>query len=233
MRTTRLLLPLAAAIALAACTQQAPSPDHAAASTAPAGEALAETAETAEPVAGVSGTYVIDPSHTDVIAQWSHFGFSHPIAHFSGVEGQIVYDADDVPASSVEVTIPLSGLNSHVGKFDDHLRSADFFDAATFPEATFKSTAVESAGGNKLKVTGDLTIKDNTHPVVLDVTINKFGEQPMAGRPAAGFDAVAQIKRSDFGVGAYAPNVSDEVELRITTEAVVAEDAASAPAAAE
>ncbi|WP_101926342.1 MULTISPECIES: YceI family protein [Luteimonas] len=240
MRTTQfLLLPLAAALALAACADQdAPATDTAAGTAAVAAPTTAApadtsaTADNAETVTGISGTYVIDPQHTDVIAQWSHFGFSHPVAHFGQVDGRIVYNAEDVAASSVEVTLPLAGLNSHVGDFDEHLRSADFFDAAQFPNATFKSTAVESAGGNKLKVTGDLTIKDITKPVVLDVTINKFAEQPMAKRAAAGFDAVAQIKRSDFGVGAYAPNVSDEVELRITTEAVVAEDAA-APAAAQ
>jgi len=239
MRHRYLLLPLAAAIALAACAQQEPAaPAQPAApateaAAAPASEALAETAPTAEPIAGVSGTYILDPKHTDVIAQWSHFGFSNPVAHFGDVSGQIVYNAENVGASSVEVTLPLSGLNSHVGDFDDHLRSADFFDAAKFPNATFKSTAVESAGTNKLKVTGDLTIKDITKPVVLDVTINKFGEQPMAKRAAAGFDAVAKIKRSDFGVGAYAPNVSDDVELRITTEAIVAEGAAPAAPAAQ
>ncbi|ATD68620.1 polyisoprenoid-binding protein [Luteimonas chenhongjianii] len=241
MRTAYLLLPLAAAIALAACAQQDPaSTDVAApasaqtaqtAQTASPSEAMAETEPTAEAIAGVSGTYVLDPKHTDVIAQWSHFGFSNPIAHFGDVSGQIVYDADNVGASSVEVTLPLSGLNSHVGDFDAHLRSADFFDAAKYPNATFKSTSVESAGPNKLKVTGDLTIKDITRPVVLDVTINKFGEQPMAKRPAAGFDAVTQIKRSDFGMGMAAPNVSDEVELRITTEAVAAGDAPAATAA--
>jgi len=237
MRTAHLLLPLAAALALAACAQQDQAPADAtppavSAPAQPSSEALAETEPTAEAVAGVSGTYVLDPNHTDVIAQWSHFGFSNPIAHFGEVSGQIVYNAENVGASSVEVTLPLSGLNSHVGAFDDHLRSADFFDAAKFPNATFKSTAVESAGTNKLKVTGDLTIKDITRPVVLDVTINKFGEQPMAKRAAAGFDAVAQLKRSDFGLGMAAPNVSDEVELRITTEAVVAEgDAPAAPAA--
>ncbi|MGO3127564.1 MAG: YceI family protein [Luteimonas sp.] len=237
MRTRHLLLPLAAALALAACAQQ----DQATADTTspaattpaqPSSEALAETEPTAEAIAGVSGTYILDPAHTDVIAQWSHFGFSNPVAHFGQVDGRIVYDAENVGASSVEVTLPLSGLNSHVGDFDDHLRSADFFDAAKFPNATFKSTAVESAGTNQLKVTGDLTIKDITKPVVLDVTINKFGEQPMAKRAAAGFDAVAQLKRSDFGLGMAAPNVSDEVELRITTEAIVAEgDAPAAPAA--
>ena len=238
MRTAHLLLPLAAALALAACAQQEPAPADTTAPAAstpaqPASETMAENEPTAEAIAGVSGTYVLDPDHTDVIAQWSHFGFSNPIAHFGDVSGQIVYNAENVGASSVEVTLPLSGLNSHVGDFDDHLRSADFFDAAKFPNATFKSTAVESAGTNKLKVTGDLTIKDITKPVVLDVTINKFGEQPMAKRAAAGFDAVATIKRSDFGVGAYAPNVSDDVELRITTEAVVAEGAAPAAPAAQ
>ncbi|WP_394002130.1 YceI family protein [Luteimonas sp. WGS1318] len=236
MRTPRLLLlPLAAAIALAACAQQdnAPAGTTESAAAAPAVEAPVGPDAAATPVTGVSGTYILDPKHTDVIAQWSHFGFSNPIAHFGEVDGRIVYDADNVANSSVEVTLPLSGLNSHVGDFDDHLRSADFFDAARFPNATFRSTAVESAGTNRLRVTGDLTIKDITRPVVLDVTINKFGEQPMAKRPAAGFDAVAQIKRSDFGVGAYAPNVSDEVELRITTEAVVAEDAAPAATQAE
>lgn len=239
MRTAHLLLPLAAALALAACAQQDPAPADAtppaaSAPAQPSTEAPADTAApTAEAITGVSGTYVLDPKHTDVIAQWSHFGFSNPVAHFGEVSGQIVYNAENVGASSVEVTLPLSGLNSHVGDFDDHLRSADFFDAAKFPNATFKSTAVESAGTNQLKVTGDLTIKDITKPVVLDVTINKFGEQPMAKRAAAGFDAVATIKRSDFGVGAYAPNVSDEVELRITTEAVVAEGAAAAAPAAQ
>lgn len=166
-------------------------------------------------------TYKIDAGHTTVIAQWSHFGFSNPSANFGQAEGVIVYDADNISASRVEVKLPLSGLNSFVPAFDEHLRSADFFDAEKFPAATFTSTRVEAAGEGKLKVTGNLTIKDITHPVVLDVTLNKVGEQPMAKRPAIGFDAITTIKRTDFGVGKYAPAVSDEVSLRITTEAVV------------
>ncbi len=166
-------------------------------------------------------TYKLDPSHTNVIAQWNHFGFSNPYANFGQVDGTLVYDADDVSASSVQVTLPLTGLDSFVADFDEHLKSADFFDAASFPAATFKSTAVEAAGEGKLKVTGDLTIKDITQPVVLDVTLNKAGVHPMNQREAIGFDATATIKRSDFGVGAYVPNVGDEVKLRITTEAMV------------
>ena len=176
----------------------------------------ASTAALAEQV-----TYTLDPAHTDVIAQWNHFGFSNPTAHFGNVDGTLVYDADNVAASSVEVTLPLSGLDSYTAKFDEHLRSADFFEVAAFPVATFKSTKVESVGEGKLKVTGDLTIKDITKPVVLDVTLNKVGVNMMK-LPAIGFDATTTVKRSDFGLGMAAPAVSDEVQIRITTEASAA-----------
>ena len=166
-------------------------------------------------------TYKIDANHTDVVASWSHFGFSNPIAHFGQVDGFITYDPANVAASKVEVTLPLAGLNSHVPDFDDHLRSDDFFDAAKFPNVTFKSTSVKAAGKGKLTVIGDLTIKGITKTVTLNVTINKIGDQPIAKRAAAGFNATTTIKRSDFGVGKYAPNVSDDVKLTITTEAIV------------
>lgn len=166
-------------------------------------------------------TYKIDPNHTSVTASWSHFGFANPIAHFGDVDGSITYDPAKPANSKVEVTIPLSGLESHVDDFNDHLRSADFFDAAKYPTITFRSTRVTPAGKDRLKVAGDLTVRGITKPAVLDVTINKIGEQPMAKRAAAGFDATTTLKRSDFGLDKYAPNVSDAVTIRITTEAVV------------
>ena len=166
-------------------------------------------------------TYKLDPTHTNVLAQWSHFGFSNPTAHFGNVDGTLVYDAANVGASSVQVTLPLSGLEAFSAKFNEHLRSGDFFDAAKYPVATFKSTKVEAAGEGKLRVTGDLTIKDVTRPVVLDVTLNKAADHPMLKTAAIGFDATATISRTEFGVGAYVPNVGDEVTLRITTEGSV------------
>lgn len=170
--------------------------------------------------------YRIDPTHTDVIAQWNHLGFSRPSAHFGQVDGTIVHDADNVSASSVQVTIPLSGLNAYVARFDAHLRSADYFDAEVFPVATYRSTAVEDLGDGRLKVTGELTIKDITRTVVLDVVLNKAAPHPRNNRPTIGFDATTTLLRSDFGLGRGAPAVSDEVSLRITTEAqaVVAAD---------
>lgn len=210
-KTRKLLLPLALALAVVVAQ--------------PATSAFAAPAAAAAPAKGVSGTYKLDPAHTDVLVQWTHFGFSNPSAHFGDVDGTLVYNAQDVSKSSVNVTLPLSGLNSFTAKFDEHLKSADFFDAAKFPTATFKSTKVTSAGGNKLTVAGDLTIKGVTKPVVLAVTLNGAGPHPMKKVPALGFDATTTVKRSDFGLGAYVPNVSDEVKIRITTEAL--QDAAA------
>lgn len=231
MSTTirNLLLPLAIAAAVAACSK----PAEPAATAAPADAAVAasvEAAPAAPAITAVSGTYQLDPTHTDVLAQWTHFGFSQPSAHFGISDGTLVYDAADVAKSSVQVTMPISGINSFVDKLDEHLQSAEFFDVGKFPNATFKSTSVAAAGTNKLTVTGDLTIKDVTKPVTLDVTLNGAGEHPMLKKQAIGFSATATIKRSDFGVGAYAPNVSDDVQLRITTEGVLA-DAPAAEAA--
>jgi polyisoprenoid-binding protein YceI len=175
-------------------------------------------------------SYKIDPNHTDVIASWSHFGFSNPIAHFGQVDGVIVHDADNVGQSSVKVTIPLSGMDAHVEDFNEHLRSADFFDAGKYPTITFNSTKVEAAGDNKLRVLGDLTVHGVTRPAVLDVTINKLADHPMAKRAAAGFSATTTLKRSDFGLDKYVPNVSDEVKISITTEAMVPKGEAKAAA---
>ena len=164
-------------------------------------------------------TYKLDPSHTMVLFSWNHFGFSNPTANLGIGEGTVVYDEAKPANSSVEVSLPLANLDTHVSALDEHLKKPDFFDADKYPVVTFKSTRVEALGGNKFKVTGDLTVHGVTKPVVLDATLNKAGMQPMLKVPAIGFDATATIKRSDFGMGAYVPNVSDEVQIRITTEA--------------
>lgn len=163
--------------------------------------------------------YDIDPTHTQVQFTYNHMGFSNITGRFDEVTGDFLFDAADPTKSSVSITIPVSSISTGVAKLDEHLLKADFFDAAQFPTATFKSTGVTAAGEGKLAVAGDLTIHGVTRPVVLDVTINGIGEHPMRKAPAAGFDASASIKRSDFGVGAYVPAVSDEVTLSITVEA--------------
>ncbi|MDF4026761.1 YceI family protein [Luteibacter sp. PPL201] len=180
--------------------------------------ALAGLLATAGIAVAAPATYQLDPTHTMVLFSWNHFGFSNPSADLNNVQGTLVYDEKDPSKSSVDVTLPLSGLDTFVPKLDEHLKSADFLDATKYPNITFKSTKVSAAGKGKLKVTGDLTVHGVTKPVTLDVTVNKVGDHPMLKVPAVGFDATATLKRSDFGVGAYVPNVSDEIKVRITTE---------------
>lgn len=235
MKTLR-LLPLAAAltITLAACqpadTSTTPVPEATPAAAAQADAAQAQ--HSAQAIELVSGTYTIDPTHTLVLAQWNHLGFSNPSANFPDASGSIVIDADNIANSSVNVTFPMANLVSFTKAFDDHLKNSDFFDVAKFPEARFVSTRIESLGGNQYKVTGDLTIKDRTQSVTLDATLNGSGAHPMNQSQTIGFDATTNIKRSDFGVDYAAPAVSDEVKLRITTEASIKADAPAQAAAA-
>ena len=166
-------------------------------------------------------TYKLDPSHTMVLFSWNHFGYSNPTADFGLGEGTLVFDEQHPAASSVQVSLPLAMLDTHVPALDKHLKEPDFFNADKYPVVTFKSTAVQPLGGNKFKVTGKLTVHGVTKVVVLDATLNKIGPHPMSKAQSIGFDATASIKRSDFGMGAYVPNVSDAVNIRITTEGSV------------
>ena len=184
--------------------------------------ALASLLALATFAAQAADTYTIDPTHTQVEFTYSHFGFSNITGRFDAIESEFLFDPADPTQSSVKVTIPVASISTGVEKLDTHLLSADFFDAEKYPTATFVSTGVTAAGEGQLKVAGDLTIHGITRPVVLDVTVNKVGEHPMAKTPAAGFDARTVIKRSDFGVGGYAPAVSDEVTIEITVESRLA-----------
>ena len=168
-------------------------------------------------------SYALDPGHTQAVFSWNHFGYSNPTAQFGKVEGTLDFDQAHPAKAKVKVTIDLGSVNSNVPKLDEHLQNADFFDVAKYPQATFTSTKVEQgASADKLKVTGDLNLHGVTKPVVLDVTVNKVAEHPMWKAPVAGFDATTTIKRNEFGIGKYAPMVSDDIKIHITTEGIEA-----------
>jgi polyisoprenoid-binding protein YceI len=174
------------------------------------------TLSIAKPVA-----YQIDPGHSATVFSWSHFGFSTPSANFSDIQGTINVDNEKPANSSVNVNIPVSSINTNVKALDDHIKTAEFFDAAKYPNITFKSTKVQALGKNKYKITGDLTVKGVTKPVVLDAVLNKQGVHPMTKLQTVGFNATTSFNRSAFGVGAYVPNVGDKITVNITTEASI------------
>jgi polyisoprenoid-binding protein YceI len=165
-------------------------------------------------------TYTLESKHSMGTIRWGHLDFSNPTAQFNQIEGTLEFDPAAPARSTVMVTIPLSHLTSGVPDLDEDLRSPTFFDLARYPAATFTSTRVETTGmANQLKVTGNLSLRGVTKPVTLDVTINKVGTNPRLHLPAVGFEATATLKRSDFGMGKYVPQVSDEVTIHITSQA--------------
>jgi len=165
-------------------------------------------------------TYTFEPEHTQGVVRWNHLGFANPTAQFNNVQGTLEFDQADPGRSSVMVTIPLTSMSTGVPGLNEDFQSSDFFDFAKFSAATFKSSKVEKgATPGTLKVVGDLNLHGITKPVALDVTINKVGTNPRNQVPTVGFEAIATLKRSDFGLGLYVPQVSDEVHLHITAEA--------------
>ena len=179
--------------------------------------AVASTLTLAAPV-----DYKIDPTHTATVFSWNHFGFSTPSANFSDIQGVIKVDNAKPANSSVEVTIPVSSVNTNVTALDKEFQEEGWFNAAKYPNITFKSTKVETKDKKHFKITGNLTVKGITKPVVLDAVLNKQGEHPMAKVPALGFNATTSFNRSEFGIGNYVPNVGDKITVNITTEAEAA-----------
>jgi polyisoprenoid-binding protein YceI len=168
-------------------------------------------------------TYTLEPDYTQGVFRWNHLGFSSPAAQFAQGEGTLEFDQADPSKSSVTVTIPLGSLYTGVPALDDHFRSKDFFETARFPTATFRSTRVEKgAAADQLKVTGDLSLHGVTKPVILEVRVIKIGTNPRSNLPTVGFDAITTLKRSDFGMGKYVPQVSDEIRMQIISQAVEA-----------
>ncbi|MEL6168239.1 MAG: YceI family protein [Pseudomonadota bacterium] len=166
-----------------------------------------------------SQTYKLDPSHSQIIFSYDHLGFSTTFGMFSGFEGEIVFDEDDPAASSVSVSMPVTSMFTGWEQRDGHFMSPDFFNASADDLVSFTSTSIEVTGDNTALITGDLSMNGVTKEIVLDTTLNGSGTHPMAQQPWIGFDASTTLLRSDFGVGAFAPAVSDEVEVMISIEA--------------
>lgn len=167
--------------------------------------------------------YILDASHSQVVFSYNHLGFSTTHGMFSGFEGEIMFDEADPANSSVSVSMPTKSLFTGWEKRDGHFMSDDFFGATDQDVISFTSTGIEVTGDDTAKITGDLTMNDTTKSVVLDAKLNQAGTNPLAGKPWAGFDATTTLLRSDFGVGKFAPNVGDEVQVMISLEAMKVE----------
>jgi polyisoprenoid-binding protein YceI len=194
-------LNLAAALALSLC----------------AAPAIAQTSPNPPNATAVvqAGRYKVDPDHTQVVWSVDHLGFSRLYGMVGGMSGTLNLDPTHPSAAELQVDIQLSGLMVTSSELAAHLRTADFFDVTKFPNARYVSRTI-AVQGEEATITGDLTLRGVTRPVVLNARFYGAGTDPMTQSQTVGFSAKAQIKRSDFGLGFGAPLVSDMVDLEIT-----------------
>jgi polyisoprenoid-binding protein YceI len=165
-------------------------------------------------------TYELDASHSQIVFSYDHLGYSTTFGMFSGFEGEIQFDQENPANSSVSVSMPVRSMLTGWEQRFQHFMSDDFFGAAEGDMVSFTSTGIEVTGDDTALITGDLTMNGTTKSVVLDAKLNKMEGHPMKdGQPWVGFDATTTLLRSDFGVGKFAPAVSDEVEVMISIEA--------------
>jgi polyisoprenoid-binding protein YceI len=168
----------------------------------------------------------IDPLHSSAQFSVKHMMISTVRGHFGGVKGAVLYDSKNPAASSVEATIDCSTVNTGEPKRDSDLKSAEFFDVKRYPVMKFKSTSVEAAGQDKLKITGDLTINAITHRVILDVDGPTPEVKDTQGRYKVGVSAITKVSRKEYGI-LYNPvmetggvAVSDEVAIELDIELI-------------
>ncbi len=170
-----------------------------------------------------TGLWKVDPGHAEVAFVGRHFLLTKVRGRFTGVDGEVHIGADP-EASSVTVTIDMASVHSGDGTRDSHLRSADLFDVANHPTATFRSTAV-AWDGTSGTLAGDLTIKGITKPVTLTVGYIGYAQDPW-GSDRAVFSARGRINREDWGVSWNMPLarggllVSTEIDLELEVELI-------------
>ncbi len=144
------------------------------------------------------GVFAVDTSHSELTFSVRHMMVSKVRGRFGQVSGSITI-ADALEDSSVEVTIGVGSIDTGAPDRDGHLTSADFFDAETYPEITFRSTGVRDIDGDEFTLEGDLTVRDVTRPVSFRATYNGVGKNPW-GALVVGFEGSVEIDREDFGL---------------------------------
>ncbi|HCN83518.1 MAG TPA: hypothetical protein DIT07_07820 [Sphingobacteriaceae bacterium] len=167
--------------------------------------------------------WAVDPMHSEVQFKIKHLVISTVTGNFKSIDGSVESDGDDFSDAVVDFSLDVNSIDTNQADRDTHLKSADFFDAEKYPKITFQSSSLKSVGGDEYKLTGDLTIKEVTKPVTLDV---EFGgtATDFYGNVKAGFEVSGKISRKEFGLvwngitEAGAIVVGDDVKLFINIQ---------------
>jgi polyisoprenoid-binding protein YceI len=163
-------------------------------------------------------TYKLVKDHVNVTFSINHIGFSNTHGWFREPDGTLVLDADKPEASKVDITVNTASIDTNQAQRDKDLSGGQWLDVAKFPTMHFVSTKVTRTGQDTADVTGDLTLHGVTKPLVLKTKLNKLGPSPFGGTPTVGFSATGSLKRSDYGIATFLPNIGDEVQIVIDAE---------------
>jgi len=195
------------------------------ATTAPAATAAVLDADPT--LAALTGDYTIDPAHSSIGFTVRHAMVTNVRGTFGTYEGALRLDGTDPSRSTASLDVEIASVDTGIADRDGHLRSADFFDAESFPRMTFRSTAAERVSGDRYRITGDLTLRDVTRPLTIDLEFHGAATD-VYGAERVGFEGSAEILRSDWGLTwnaaleAGGVMVSDKVKLFFDISAVKA-----------
>ena len=168
-----------------------------------------------------SGSYVLDPAHGKITWSVSHMGFSTYVGQFSDVSANLELNSANPEASSLDASVRMDSVGTFSDGLDKHLKTADFFDTASHPTASFRATSIRPTDADSADITGNLTLRGVTRPVTMEVEFNQAGPS-MGGVYKAGFDGEATIKRSEFGITYGIPmGLGDDVKLHIEGEFIL------------
>ncbi|MFI6704661.1 YceI family protein [Streptomyces sp. NPDC050509] len=189
-------------------------------STAPTATIEADPA-----LAALTGAYTIDPAHSTISFTVRHAMVTNVRGTFTEHEGSLQLDGSDPAKSTAAIDVSIASIDTGAPDRDGHLRGADFFDTETFPAMTFRSTAAEQIDAETYRITGDLTIKDVTRPLSIDLEFHGSATD-VYGNERVGFEGSATILRSDWGLTWNAAletggvMVSDKVKLGFDISAI-------------
>ncbi|MEL6363568.1 MAG: YceI family protein [Pseudomonadota bacterium] len=164
------------------------------------------------------GAYELDAAHAALLFKVKHLGLSSYIGRFEVFEASLEFDSDDPTAARIEAVVDMTSLDIANDKFAETLMDSSWFDADTYPQAVFRSTRVVKTGGATGTLYGDLTLKGETHEIVLDVTFNGGARNALTTRYTVGFKAEGVIDRMQFGIDNVPAFVGSDVEIEIHAE---------------
>ena len=168
----------------------------------------------------VLNTWKSDPPHSQLGFTVTHLGIADVSGTFNNFDVTVISSKKDFSDAVFELTAEVGSIDTRVEQRNNHLKSADFFEVEKYPTMKFKSTSIEKAGKDKYKLSGNLTIRDITKAVTMDLVYRGTIENPQSKATTAGFQLTGTIKRSDFNVGPKfpAPMISDEVRIKADGE---------------